>query len=143
MALTRAAFAQQSPQPAKPTLEYRVLVLNSKTGEPEKNWYVTEDWPQRGGMRTDNSGIALAVHYEDNPPREVYVSEWSHANLCANRSFSVVEILKNGIVASGVCDNHLVAAPNPTPGVLVLFAHSRPLRQRFRSWWAEHIYPGP
>jgi hypothetical protein len=56
-----AALSQQSPQPAKPTLEYRVMILSKKTGKPEKDWYVTEDWPQRGGMRTDNSGIAVAA----------------------------------------------------------------------------------
>lgn len=137
------SFAQKS-QPAKPTLEFRVLVLNNKTGKPEKNWFVTEKSPQQWrGMRTDNGGIAVFAHYEDAPPDKDYVSEWSHENFCPNRTFSVADVMKSGVVASGVCDVHSADTPQATPGMLVLFARSLTVGEQFRHWWAEHIYPGP
>ncbi len=91
------------------------------------------------GNSTDNSCIAVAAHYEDNPPREVSVSEWSHPNLCP-RNFSIIETLRNGIIARGTFDNHLAATPRPTPGVLVLFGRQLATRERLRHWWAEQIY---
>jgi hypothetical protein len=138
-----AAIGQNLPPPATPTLEYRVLVLNNKTGKPEQNWYVMNAWPYRGGTYTDHSGIAVLTYFNDDPPKQEYVSEWSHEKFCANRTFSVAEILRNGVVASGDCDNHEISAPNPAPGVLVLFARSLNVGERFRIWWAAHVFPGP
>ena len=134
------SFGQKS-QPAQPTLEFRVLVLNNKTGKPEKNWLVNEGWPPHRGIFTHNEGIA--VFDEDSPPDKVYVSEWSHENFCPNRTFTVADIMKSGVVASGVCDAHSADTPKATPGVLVLYARSLTLGEQFRHWWAEHIYPGP
>lgn len=143
MVTSTAAFGQGLPPSATPTLAYRVLVLNNKTGMPEKGCYVSQAWPYRGGTYTDDNGIAVLTYFDDNPPKQEYVSEWSHKNFCPNRTFRVAEILNSGVVATGVCDDHAALAPKPTPGVLVLFAHSLNAGQRFRIWWARHVSPGP
>jgi hypothetical protein len=143
--IAASTFAQS--QPAPPTLEIRLRLLDYKTGRPLTGRYVQLTVPQPNKdfgyheayitAKTGKNGVA-AFRFNAWLPAAGEVLPLDDWSCSESISFKTDDVLQRGLVGKFVaadshpwCKDHLTQVATAEPGVVVCYAHRLNFFQRF------------